>query len=105
MQGGKINEVNLLKNIDLLRMYGTEENTKYNKIFEGFTKCLSCYKSSVNSGKISTKENSIKGNVATIYANRNECCNILNTAIMRYRQTAQSVVQSAKSVGGGNSGS
>lgn len=104
MQEGKVNETNLLKNIDLLRLYSTEEKNKYNKIFETFAKCLGYYKSTINTGKISTKENAIRGNLTTIQANRNEYCNILNTVIIRYRQTAESVVQSAAKTGGDISG-
>ena len=99
MEECKINETNLLKNIELLRLYSSEERAKLDTIFERANSCLDNYKTD-NTGKISSKTSNLKNNVSIISANRDEYVVTLETVVKRYKEQSDRVKQTSKKVGG-----
>ena len=95
MKDNRIDETLLLKNIELLDSYNSEEKKKLNSIFDRFKSCIDNYKTS-NSSSITSKVNSLKSNLPNINTNRMAYSNVLVEVIKRYRETAKGVVKSAK---------
>lgn len=93
-----INETLLQKNIDLLKLYSSEENKKLKQIFSLFDKTLNYYETS-NTSLFRKKYASLTSNIPTLYENRDEYCDVLKKAIFIYNKTSNEFIDSSKKIG------
>ena len=95
MNENTLNEDLLRKNIQLLRLYSSEEQSKLKGIFNRMNDCMRNYRTS-NSSSLNNKISFLKSNKTVINYNRQEYIRILNQVIKRYDKTANDFLKSAR---------
>lgn len=88
----------VLKDIENIKLYASEEYSKVNGIYNTFTSCFTKYKGNSNTN-FSRKLIAQKGNLNTLRDNRMGYVSVLNKAIQIYDDTATNFVTSAKKQG------
>lgn len=91
MNKGIIDEGDLIKNIELLKLYNNEEKSSIQQILKKINSCFACY-NTPNLSKFKNKCSKLESNASTIIYNREEYVNVLEKVITIYKQTANSVV-------------
>lgn len=95
MNENTLNEDLLRKNIQLLRLYSSEEQSKLKGIFNRMNDCMRNYRTS-NSSSLNNKISFLKSNKTVINYNRQEYIRILNQVIKRYDKTTNDFLKSAR---------